>query len=211
MVFKAKSEHVLASLSDDEIINHIKLAREAADAEQVKLAISLLAWRRHGNVYARVRVKIRNSVSDSEDVAMSVMEDAIKVKFRGEHMGEFVNLLNRITDRRIADFYKKKKLDTTPLPDEHEGDETVWVEVSGDEDMDGFVITRMVLYDHLEALSPRHRMVVELRISGYSSKDCVENVNVAFPDEDSPMGVANVDQIYKRFRTKIAADLKDGE
>ena len=113
-------------------------------------------------------------------------------------MGEFVNLLHTVTDRRIADYHRKlegkPRLD--PLPEEHEEDEDVWGVAGVEADFSGGVDTQAVLDQALGELSEAHRMVVELYLEGYSAKETAEKVNNELGDAlDKPMTESNAHKI----------------
>ena len=64
----------------------------------------------------------------------------------------------------------------------------------------------------LAGYSDHHRRVVELKcFDRYSSKETAERVNQEFPNLDTPMTAANVDQIASRFRAALRRELgEDG-
>ncbi|MGB0121207.1 MAG: hypothetical protein WBP55_09680, partial [Solirubrobacterales bacterium] len=108
MAFQPKGEFALDRLTDDEIIEYISNARDAGETAFMRSALGVLAYRRLDMVRAKIALKVGDD-SDIEDIAMQVMTNAIEAKFEGGHMGEFVNLINRAIQFRIADFYGAKK------------------------------------------------------------------------------------------------------
>ncbi len=118
----AINEHDLARLSDDELI---ALARSrpasAADHELVRQILGVLIYQRYDNVKRRVAIKV--PPKDVEDVAMDAVASAIRAAFEGSSVGEFVNFLNTIVARRIADYHRRPEVETTRLPEEAEGED----------------------------------------------------------------------------------------
>lgn len=207
MGYRAKNETELDRLDDDALFEQIKAAREAGDQDQFRSAIGVFAWRRSENVFARIRLKV-GDIEDAWDLVQLVMLHALKVKFKGEHIGEFVSLLHKITSRRIADYYSGKTLESDPLVEEGGDDDELWGEVPSVEDFSGHSTTLAVYEQALEELSDRHRMVVEQTIKGLSAKEVADEVNAVFVDEEISMTDANVHQIMKRFRNVLDPHLR---
>lgn len=208
MDFRAKNEHELDRLLDDPLFEHIKAAREVDDQDQFKLAIGILANRRAGNIFARIRLKVRDD-EEAWDLVQIVMLHALKAKFDGEHIGEFVSLLHTITARRIADYHDKNRLETDPLVEDGSDEDELWGEVPSVEGFDDYSNSLAIYEQALEELSDRHRMVVEHTVTGLSAKEVADEVNAIFVDEEIPMTDANVFQIMKRFRTQLDPDLRE--
>lgn len=202
MDFRARSESDLASLNDDDLIDHISQAREAADVAQMRAGIGVLTFRRIDMVRAKIQLKVDKD-EDVEDLTMTVLTNALTARFEGEHMGEFVNMLHTITQRRIADFYSRKTLDTAPLAEENEGeDETFGERLSVDGHEDPVLVETLIRAD-LGELSETHRRVVALYLDGLPADGIAERVNQALGDHDSLMTAPNVHQITKRFRDRM--------
>lgn len=207
--FSARSENFLASLDDDGLIEHIRQARTAGETDQIKLAISILAHKRFGDVFARIRLRFSGaSIPDAEDIAMTVMEHACKASFDGDHVGQFVNMLHTITDRRIADFLDRKRLDTDPLEAENLDDENVYGSQLGSEDFSEALASQKVYEAALGELSEKHRLTVTLTVAGFAASEVADRVNEDHPDEVPPMTAPNVHQIMKRFRDQLAPQIK---
>jgi RNA polymerase sigma factor (sigma-70 family) len=146
-----------------------------------------------------------------DEVAGAAVESAVAsaVGYKGESVGQFVNWLNRIVDRRIADFHRRKRLDETPLVEEHEGEEEIWGEVPPVSGATGLVEVRMIVERLLGGLSTPHRRVVELYVfERWEAREAAERVNAELPDLDPPMSVDNVHQIAKRFRDDLRDQLE---
>lgn len=212
MNYRARKEHELSTLGDDDLIAHIAAARDAGDQPGLKLSLGILGFRRWDDVARRVGARVPRP--DVEDVASLALEGAIKAAFEGESMGEFVKLLQKITDRRIADYHRnregKPRLD--PLSEENEEDEDVWADSLIESDFSDGVDAQAVLDQALGELSEPHRAVVEFYLQGYSAKETAEKVNNEVGDaQDKPMTESNAHQICSRFRKQIDELLDRGD
>jgi RNA polymerase sigma factor (sigma-70 family) len=175
------------------------------------VAVRMLVFGHMANVQRRVRMRVPAERVDEVAGAAVVSAVASAVSYEGESVGQFVNWLNRIVDRRIADFHRRKRLDETPLVEEHEGEEGIWGEVPLVSDATGLVEVRMVIERLLEKLNDVHRRVVELYVfERWEAREAAERVNRELPDLDPPMSVDNVHQIAKRFRDDLRDHLGAG-
>ena len=195
-----QSEGDFASMSDDDLIAQIRLAREAGDKDRIKICLGQLAWRRYGIVHARVLNKVPEE--HAEDVVQEIMFSAIDASFDGDYIGQFGSLLNTITQRRIADFHASRPPETDPLAEENSDDENTWGEVPEDDDFTDALDSLAIVEAALADLSERHRMVAKLSLEGFRAKEVADRVNEAFTDEPE-MTDANVHQIMKRFRDEL--------
>ncbi len=158
------SNNDLTRLSDDELIALAVRAREAGDHARVREILGVLIYRRLPNVKRRVAIKV--APADVEDVAMDAVLSALRAAFEGSSVGEFVNFLNTIVARRIADYHRKPEVETTRLPEEAEGEDNAWVDKLGGGDPDDWVADTIdasaVIRQALGELSDPHRRVIEL-------------------------------------------------
>jgi RNA polymerase sigma factor (sigma-70 family) len=208
------NENELQKLSSDELIAYIRKATDAGRSDRARSALAILCWRHFDDVVRRVRMRV--PAQDVEDVAMTAMLAAIKSAFDGVAVGQFVNWLHRIVDRRgIADYYRKREGEPihNPLPTEHAGEEEVWGEEPAEEDETGAVIVRSVIEDCLAALGqPSHRDVIELNVfKDLGAADTAARVNADHPDLDPAMSEANVHKIVSRFRKCVRGKLAHDE
>ncbi|MFN8161679.1 MAG: RNA polymerase sigma factor [Solirubrobacterales bacterium] len=214
MSYGRKSGSDLQRLADDGLIGEVQAARGAGDSEAARLALSVLLWRRYRDVVRRVQIKVPER--DAEDVAMEALTSAIKSAFDGTSVGEFVNWLATITDRRIADYHRKRSdRPEVPLAHEHGDEEAVRGEEPSIEnfsdDTDEQIDTREAVEQALSELGEVHRMVVEIYVfEDLSAKQTAQRVNMSEnPKPDTPMTEANVHQIAKRFRQRLRRLLED--
>lgn len=208
------SENELQKLSSDELIAYIRKATDAGRSDRASSALAILCWRHFDDVVRRVRMRV--PAQDVEDVAMTAMLAAIKSAFDGVAVGQFVNWLHRIVDRRgIADYHRRREGEPihNPLPTEHVGEEEVWGEEPAEEDETGAVVVRSVIDDCLAALGqPSHRDVIELNVfQDLGAADTAARVNDDHPDLDPAMSEANVHKIVSRFRKCVRDRLSEDD
>jgi DNA-directed RNA polymerase specialized sigma24 family protein len=138
---------------------------------------------------------------------------ALQSTFDGTSIGEFVNWLHKIVDRRgIVDYWRGRERDPneTPLPSEHSGEEDVWGDEPSEADETGRVLVESVADACLEPLSEPHRLVVELNVyQDLDATDTADRVNEAYPDLDQQMTATNVHKIVSRFRECLRSNLAD--
>ena len=197
--FQELPEHQLTTLTDDQIVDYLRRAREAGRHEAMRPAIGVLVYGYWGSLVNRARLKLP-SLADAEEVAGEAVASAIASAFDGKSVGEFRSWLHTILSRRIADHLesRKRRPRTTQLPSEHAGDEDVWgtepaVEFEGDA-LSGRECLRQA-YEELE--NARHRRVIDLYVLGpHSAAETAELVG-------NEMTEANVHQIASRFHRRV--------
>jgi RNA polymerase sigma factor (sigma-70 family) len=180
-------------------------ARAAGRPGAVGAALGVLVFGYWDNVMRRVAMKV--PARDVEEVSAVAIEAAIASAFDGRSVGEFVNWLHRIVDRRgIADYHRRKegKPEHELLPTEHLGEDEVW----GDEPSEGFagdtVDARNALRRALGELRPDHCEVLELYLFGpCSAREAAERV--------PGMSEDNVHQIASRFERRFKELLDGGD
>ena len=197
--FQELPEHHLTNLTDDQLVDYLRQAREAGRHEAMRPAIGVLVYGYWGNLVNRARLKLP-SVADAEEVAGEAVASAIASAFDGKSVGEFRSWLHTILSRRIADHLesRKRRPRTTPLPSEHAGDEDVWgtepaVEFEGDA-LSAQECLRQA-YEELE--NARHRRVIDLYVLGpHPAAETAELMG-------NEMTEANVHQIASRFHRRV--------
>ncbi len=210
MNFRPKNEHELDPLSDEQLIAEIVAARNAGDNDAARAALGVLAFRRYDDVRRRILLKV--PLEDADDVASEVFISALKSAFDGTSVGEFVNWLQTITKRRVADYHRGRPDEPDlPLAEEGGDEKDAWGEHLADDDFADAVDTEAVIEQALSDLSKPHRAVVELYVfEGLSAKETADQVNMSSNDElAKPMTNANVHQIAKRFREHLRRLLED--
>lgn len=197
--FEELSERQLGDLSDEQLVDYLRRAREAGRHDAMKPAVAVLVYGYWDNLVNRARLKLRSD-ADAEDVAAEAIASAIVSAFDGKSVGEFRSWLHTILSRRIADWWeaKEQKLDKTRLPSEHQGDEEVW----GREPAVGFegdaLFAQGCIRQALEEIDdPRHRRVLDLYVFGpHPAAETAKLVG-------DGMTEANVHQIASRFQRRV--------
>ncbi|MGB0121263.1 MAG: hypothetical protein WBP55_09960, partial [Solirubrobacterales bacterium] len=142
--------------------------------------------------------------------AMQVMTNAIEAKFEGGHMGEFVNLINRAIQFRIADFYGAKKHGDEPLPEENTGEDGFVDTIPGENDHEAFTVARDLVLRDIRDLPDAHRLAIIYYLREDSAKEIAEMVNEKLNPE-KPMTDSNVHKITSRFRSRMAEALGESK
>ena len=211
----AINEHDLARLSDDELIARAVKARERGQHELVRQILGVLVFKRYDNVKRRVSIKV--PPKDVEDVAMEAVASAIRAAFEGSSVGEFVNFLNTIVARRIADYHRRPEVETTRLAEEAEGETEAWANVLGKGDPNDWVADTIdaaaAIRQALNELKPPHRRVVELFVfTELNADETADAVNMEYEAElETPMSETNVHQIASRFRKRVRELLEEAD
>jgi RNA polymerase sigma factor (sigma-70 family) len=168
----------------------------------MRTALAVLAFGYRGIVRLRVMLKVPSQ--DVDEVTDTAIESAIGSRFDNDSIGEFRSWLNRITDRRIADYHRRRegKPELGPLPGE--GEE----EALGPEPATEFegtsVDARRALRQALDELRPNHRRAVERYVfAGCSAEEAAQEIE--------GMTEANVHQIASRFRRRLRDLLEAGD
>ena len=157
MPFHPRSEAELGTLSDEDLIDHLRSAHAAGDLDAARLALQILVY----GYWRHVELRLDRKLPDDavEDVTGDVIVRAIQSAFSGVSVGEFRSWLNTITDRAIADFYRarNRRPEEAPLvPDDDDQPSTDPAAPDGR----GYVETQMVVEEALAELRPDHRRVV---------------------------------------------------
>ena len=206
--FRNLSDLELQQLSDDELIARVRAARDAAEFEAAKLALSVLVFGHMDSVARRVALKLPSQ--DVDQVASSAMISAITSAFNGQSVGEFRSWLHTVVDRRVADHYRRGRLEQVPLPDEHAGDVAIWGQLPGVEDETGAVEVQNLVDGVLGELGPAHREAVELAVfDQLSAAEVARQVTASFPD--AKMSADNVYKVAQRFRDRLREKLETEE
>jgi RNA polymerase sigma factor (sigma-70 family) len=199
--FHERSEQELSRLSDEQLVGYLKEARSRGCFDAMTLAVRVLAFGYIDNV--RYRVMMRVPSEDVLDVTMDVMVSAMKAAFDGESTGEFRSWLNTITQRRVADYHRRKESrpDTVPLPEP--GNEDSWGQEPS-ADFEGTALDAQSVVDTAMAeLSDAHSQIVDLYI--------FEDRAAADVATECDTSEANVHQVASRFRKRVRELLDDSD
>jgi RNA polymerase sigma factor (sigma-70 family) len=191
-LFLPLDEAALQRLDDDALIEYMRQAR-AGGHPSAALGLAILVYGHWQNVERRVRMKI--PPAHVEDLTGDVIADAIASAFEGRSVGEFVSWLNTITQRAIADFYRRgpgrmKPADVSPPEPAAPSDA-------------GAVAVRDAIERVMATLRPDHQRVVDLVVfEDRSAADAARALD--------GMTEANIHQIVSRFRRALRAELEAG-
>jgi RNA polymerase sigma factor (sigma-70 family) len=196
--FQELPEHHLSSLSDDQLIDYMRRARQAGRHDAMKPAICVLVYGYWDSLVGRARLKLPSA--DAEDVAGEAVASAIAAAFDGKSIGEFRSWLHTILGRRIADYLeaRKRKPQTTQLTSEHEGEEDVWgTEPRMEFEGDALFAQDCLRQAYEEIENPQHRKVIDLYV--YGPHPATETADLV----GNRMTEANVHQIASRFQKRF--------
>jgi RNA polymerase sigma factor (sigma-70 family) len=191
-VFRPLDQTALQQLDDDALVEHMRRAREAGHPSAA-LALAILVYGHWHNVLRRVRLKVPEPYA--EDLAGDIVADAISSAFDGTSVGQFRSWLGTITQRAIADHYRRGpgRAPGEPLegPDADR-------ELASPED--GAVEVRDAIDRVMATLNPDHRRVVDIFVfDGRPAREAAAEV--------PGMSEANVHQIASRFRAALRREL----
>jgi RNA polymerase sigma factor (sigma-70 family) len=205
--FEELPERQLGDLSDEQLVDYLRRAREAGRHDAMKPAVAVLVYGYWDTLVNRARLKLRSD-ADAEEVAAEAIASAIVSAFDGKSVGEFRSWLHTILSRRIADWWeaKEQKLDKTLLPSEHQADEEVWGrEPSVDFEGEALFARQCVRQALAEIEDPRHRRVIDLYVLAPNS--AAETAALV----GDGMTEANVHQISSRFQRRVRELLEGGD
>jgi RNA polymerase sigma factor (sigma-70 family) len=199
--FHERSEQELNQLSDEQLIAYAQRARTLGHFDAMTVALRILAFGYFDIV--RVRVALKVPAKDVEDVAMDIIESALNSIFDGSSVGEFRSWLNTITQRRIADYHRRKESrpDTVPLPEP--GDDDNWGQEPSAEFEGTAMDARSVIDTAIGELNQTHVRIVDLYV--FQDRPAGE---VAAECDTSE---ANVHQVGSRFRKRLRELLSDSD
>lgn len=190
-MFRPLDEAGLQRLDDDALIDYMRRARTAGH-RSAGVALAILVYGRWSNVERRIRLKV--PAEHVEDLTGDVIVDAIASAFDGTSMGQFVSWLATLTQRAIADFYRRgagrARLEALPDADPP---------APGDE---GAVEVRDAIDRVMATLRADHRRVVDIIV--------FEDRTAADAAREVPgITEANAHQIVSRFRKALRGELSD--
>ena len=212
--YRRLTEVELGLLGDDELVAQISIARDAGDIDGAKLASQVLAL----GFQDQIRIKVARKVpaQDIDDVAQEALISLINASFDGKVIASFRAFLNTIVQRRVADYWKAQERHPRqdPLPHEHGDDDEIWGGEPSTEDSSGELAIRDAVARVLATRNPLHQRIIRLYgpepIEGgedLSGAGVVERLDAA----GDQVTVDNVQQVWRRFKVDLAAELDSGE
>ncbi|MEZ5157127.1 MAG: sigma-70 family RNA polymerase sigma factor [Solirubrobacterales bacterium] len=211
--FVRLDEGDLDRLSDEELVAYVVAARAAGRPEAGKRAADVLAYRLQPLIEGRVAAKVPQR--DRDDVVMETLESFLRSAFESKVIESVRAFTATIAKRRIADYYRARERhpDQQPLTFENAGDEGVWGEDPHTEDGTGLLAIRDVVDRVLGSRNDTHRKIIVLygpEPLGFMNMTGSEVVEQMAADGD-PVTIANVQQVWHRFRTELVEELSTGE
>ncbi|MFN8111825.1 MAG: sigma-70 family RNA polymerase sigma factor [Solirubrobacterales bacterium] len=211
--FRQLGEMALDRLSDEDLVAYVVAAREAGRPDAGKRASDMLAFRIQPLVEARVAAKVGREAA--EDVVMEVLTSFLQSAFDGKVILSVRAFVATIAKRRIADHYRRLERDPqqVPLPGSDGDDEDVWGREPGAEDDTSSLFYMDVVDRLLAERSELHREII--RLYGPEAIDGEDMQGAEVVEELARRGeavtVANVQQIWHRFKAELRDELRTGE
>jgi RNA polymerase sigma factor (sigma-70 family) len=190
---RALTESELERLDDDALIDYLR--RAAAERHpSAGEALAILVFGHWANVQRRVRMKV--PAAHVEDLTGDIVADAIGSAFAGESVGEFRSWLSTITQRAIADFYRRGpgRTRTVALDDDESA-----VQVAAPDER-GTIEVSDAIERVMGTLREEHRRVVDLVV--FADRPASEAA-----EQIPGMSEANVHQVVSRFRRALRTEL----
>lgn len=203
----------LDRLSDEDLVAYVVAAREAGQPEAGKRANDMLAFRIQPLIEARVAAKVGPDAR--EDVVMEVLTSFLQSAFDGKVILSVRAFAATICKRRIADHYRRieRNPDQVPLPGGDADDENVWGEEPGTEDDTSAIGYMGIVARLLADRNELHQRVIKLygpeAMNGMNFTGA--EVVAALAKQGEEMTVANVQQIWHRFKSELEAELRTEE
>lgn len=213
--FVPRTDAELSALPDDELVAYVARAKRCRATEQARTAVFLLLYRHEKRMRAKLRAQLPAFLSHhaetiEEWVLGKVWESALKLPLKGESPGEWTNWWKTVVTRQVISFWRSKQGQALEQeiewPDQRvAGDDegsTGADTVGEDFDIDSLALSldyRAAITAALDTLSDTHRAIVEAAyFEDRPSKDVGAEVGETHD---------NVDQIKKRFREVLRAEL----
>jgi RNA polymerase sigma factor (sigma-70 family) len=191
-LFRPLDEAGLERLDDEALIEYMREARNHGHSS-AGVALAILVYGHWPNVERRVRMKV--PPNHIEDLTGDIIVDAIASAFEGKSVGEFVSWLSTITQRAIADFYRRGP-GRMKVSDEEPDEPAAPSEA-------GLVAARDAIERVMATLRTDHQRVVDIVV--FEDRPAAEAVAAV-----DGMTEANVHQIVSRFRAALRGELQAG-
>ena len=212
--FVPRPETELARLDDDQLVSYIVQAKKAKALEHAQTGMFMLLYRHEQRMRRRVQAALPrhlqhhgNTVADW--VLERVWKSALKLPVTGESTGEWVNWTKTVIGRQVISFFRSSQGQALEQerqwPDDRpdvDGGSSAPDTIGAELDIDALAVSldyRAALDATLDKLNPKHKAIVDAAyFEDRPSKDVGEEFGETYD---------NVDQIKKRFRTELHAQL----
>jgi RNA polymerase sigma factor (sigma-70 family) len=210
--FERLTASELDRLDDAELVEYVRAAREAGDREAERDAIGVLVFGFWPQIEAWVRISTPEG--DVEDVVGETVASLMRASFEGKVVGQFGAFARTIAKRRVADYLRERerRIDADPLASDLKGDDERWGEEPSSEADAAEIEVRQVIERVLAGRSDLHREVIRLygpNVADFldlSGDETAARINGRF--DGAAMTVANVHQIWKRFKNDLERELR---
>jgi DNA-directed RNA polymerase specialized sigma24 family protein len=212
--FVPRSEAQLSGLSDEDLVGYVARAKRAGADEHARTATFLLLYRHENRMRRKVQAQLpaflaHHSDTVEEWVLAKVWASALKLPLKGESAGEWTNWCKQVVTRQVVSFWRSAQGQALQKeiewPDQRAvgDDDGVGADTIGEPlDIDALALSldlRAVIDVALGDLNARHRAIVG---AAYFEDRPSKDVGAQFGESH-----ANVDQIKKRFRSALRAEL----
>jgi DNA-directed RNA polymerase specialized sigma24 family protein len=213
-LFTRRGEVELARLPDEDLVAYIARAKDAGADAHARTAVFLLLHRHEQRMRRKVQAQVPAFVSHHADtieewVLERVWSSALKLPLTGASAGEWTNWWKTVVARQVVSFWRstqgqalEKEIEWPDLrpagPKDSPGADTIGEDSDSDALVRG-IDYRAAIDAALAELSAAHQAVVE---AAYFEDRPSKDVGAEFGETQ-----ANVDQIKKRFRNKLRAEL----
>lgn len=209
--FKRRSDLELSRLSDEQVVEYLVAARGESNGEAVGTAMKILVYGRMRLVETMVARGVPDQAVDR--VASDAMIQTMRAVFEGESVGQFVNLLKKITHDRVVDYWRNRGRHGREQATLDQDDESRRRRELADPYSEVEAVPLQTVVDRLiDELPEHHQAVIDSAIfDDQPSAETARLVNERFRELDDPMTAQNVDQIKSRFRTALRQALEEGD
>lgn len=212
--FIPRTDAELSELPDDELVRYLARAKRCTSEEHARTAVFLLLYRHERRMRAKIRAQLPAFLSHhaetiEEWVLAKVWESALTLPLKGESPGEWTNWWKTVVTRQLVSFWRSKQGKALEKeiewPDQRAAgdDGSAGADTLGaDFDVDALALSldyRGAIGATLDTLGEKHRAIVE---AAYFEDRPSKDVGVEFDETYD-----NVDQIKKRFRAALRAEL----
>lgn len=200
----------LSALSDERLVAYAAAAHAAGDSAAERDALGILAYTWEPIIRARVALKV--PAQDCDDVTVEVQESLIRSSFEGKLVGQFGAFLRTITQRRIADYHRVRERHPELAVIDGGGTDDEGGQVSAiAADEAGAIELVAVVERVLATREPMHQKVIRLygpEVAGFMNLSAAEvKAAIDGDDSDDTVSIANVAQIWRRFRVDLEEEL----
>lgn len=212
--FVPRSELELSELADEELVAYVARAKRARAEDDARIAIFLLLYRHEQRMRRKVQAQLPAFLSHHADtveewVLQKVWRSALTLPLKGESPGEWTNWWKTVIARQVVSFWRSAQgqaLDQEiqwPAQRVAGDNDSAGADTIGEDfDIDALAVSldyRSAIDVALRDLNATHRAIVE---AAYFEDRPSKDVGAQFGETHD-----NVDQIKKRFRAALRAEL----